>query len=194
MIASNPKAPTEILCCLAEDKDDKYVRVRVAGNPNAPIRLLRQLVEDEDDDVRIRAKQRMFAMVEQGCLKTQVQNLLELDEHRDYMNLTCEDLALWLIGIPSREATVTLPAHLLDRKDLLGAIMWLCRGTMPSLEEAQSHNFYAGSTEYRAALAAVYVPSMTWFEAQMYASHLLRPIYPQQNRDSSDDTAHSSLP
>ncbi len=175
-VAGNPSTPSETLRRLAGDK--REARKMVADNPKAPIRLLRHMVGDGDRYARMHAKQQMLALLKQGCLKAQLQNLLT-EEGWDYINLACEDLALWLIYYPpSHEATVDLPAHLLERKDVLGAIVWLCRVPQPSLEEAQSHGLYGASAKYRAAVAAVYGPQISWFDRQLCEPHLLPPVYP----------------
>ncbi len=190
----NPNTPPEALKRLAGDEHEE-VRAAVAGNSNAPIRLLRHLVKDENKYVREHAKWVMFAIAKRYCLNIRSQYPLT-DADRNPMNvacdmnLTCEDLALWVAGTPPHETTVALPVYLLNREELLGAIVWLCREPLPSLEEAQSHDLYARSAAYRAAVAALYLPTMTWFDTQMHMSHLLRPIYLQRNLNGADNAAY----
>ncbi len=100
------------------------------------------------------------------------------EENWDCMNLAYKGLALRIIHFSSHTEMVTLPAGSLNRKDLLGAIVWLCRAPPPSLEEARSDDLYTCSEEYRAAVAAVYPPQVSWFDAQAHLFHLLCPIHP----------------
>ncbi len=85
--------------------------------------------------------------------------------------------------------TVTLPACVRDRNDLLSAIVWLCQVPPPSLKEAQSHDFYEHSTGYRLAVVALYLSEMSWFDAQTCGSHLLRPTCLRQDRKGRVITA-----
>ncbi len=193
-VAGNPNTPPEALHHLVKDKNGD-VRAAVASNTNVLIQLLRHLIKDEDGTVIKHAKQQIFAIAKRYCLNVRSQHPLT-DAARNPinitcdMNLTCEDLALWLIHTPSHEATVDLPAYLLNRKGLLGAIVRLCRVPLPSLEDAQRHSLYKRSAKYRAAVAAIYTPKMTWFDAQVYAPHLFRPICLSQGHNSPSKAAY----
>ncbi len=177
-VARNPKTPSDVLQRLAEDKEQD-VRREVAHNPGAPIQALQRLANDKNSDVvKKGAKMRLLVLTEKCYLDMHTRSPFA-EEMRDDTSLASETLALWLACRSPHETAVALPAYLLSRKDLLGAIVRLCRVPPPSLEDAQRHLFYRHSAKYRAVVAAVYAPQMTWFDAQMYSSHLLRPIYPR---------------
>ncbi len=82
-------------------------------------------------------------------------------------------------------------ARLWGGNDPPGALVWLCRVPSPSLEEAQSHAFYAKPAKYRDAVAASYAPQMTWFDAQTHARHLSPPPFIHNNTDTGRSTRYT---